>query len=72
MRLGVAALAARLELTLHRKQAAGALALADRAAVWALRSRYAALRPSGWRSDPGVRVPWRCAALTSSGHHQHL
>lgn len=59
MRLQVGALARRVEVRLQRAQAAGALALADRANVWALRSRYATLRPAGWRSDPAARVPWR-------------
>ncbi len=60
MRLGATALARRVQLRLAARQAAGAAALADRAALWALRSRYAALRPTGWRSQPGARVPWRC------------
>lgn len=62
MRLQVGALARRVEVRLQRMQAAGALALADRASVWALRSRYATLRPAGWRSDPAARVPWRCVS----------
>jgi hypothetical protein len=60
MRLGVTALARRVQLRLAARQAAGAAALADRAALWALRSRYAALRPTGWRSQPGACIPWRC------------
>ncbi len=60
MRLGATALARRVQLRLAARQAAGAAALADRAALWALRSRYAALRPTGWRSQPGTSVPWWC------------
>ena len=63
MRLQVGVLARRVEVRLQRAQAAGALALADRASVWALRSRYATLRPAGWRSDPAARVPWRCVSM---------
>ena len=33
--------------------------LLDAKSVWVLRNKYAQLRPTGWRSDPAVKVPPR-------------
>lgn len=33
--------------------------IADAAEVWKLRAKYAAIRPTGWRSTPDSKVPWR-------------
>jgi hypothetical protein len=40
-------------------QVADMARLADAASIWKLRAKYAAIRPSGWRSTPDQRVPWR-------------
>ena len=32
----------------------------DAKKVWSLRNKYATLRPTGWRSDPGTVVPAKC------------
>jgi hypothetical protein len=63
--VGVAVLVQRLELQLHAGQAASAAALANAAALWRLRGRYAAHRPRGWRSEPRARVPWRCVGCAA-------
>ncbi len=47
-------------------QVADIARLADMATVWKLRAKYAAVRPTGWRSDPSAAVPWRCRALLPS------
>ena len=36
------------------------LRLLDARKVWSLRNKYAALRPTGWRSDPTTIVPAKC------------
>ena len=37
-------------------QVADMVRLLDAKSVWALRNKYAQLRPTGWRSDPSVKV----------------
>ena len=37
------------------------LRVLDAKKVWSLRNKYATLRPTGWRSDPGSVVPAKCA-----------
>jgi hypothetical protein len=40
-------------------QVADIARLSDAASVWKLRAKYAAIRPTGWRSNSDHRVPWR-------------
>lgn len=49
-----------MALTLHHlRKVADIGRLADAAEVWKLRAKYAAIRPTGWRSAPGHAVSWR-------------
>jgi Vacuolar sorting-associated protein 13, N-terminal len=48
-----------LEVHLRKEQYSDMLRLMDAATIWVLRNKYAVFRPTGWRSDPTVSVPWR-------------
>jgi hypothetical protein len=59
MRVHTAVVVHQLPLCLSARQAADAVALADRLAWCAARSKYAALCPTGWRTSGSKTVPWR-------------
>jgi hypothetical protein len=59
MRVHTAVVVHQLPLCLSARQAADALALADRLAWCAARNKYAALCPTGWRTSGSKTVPWR-------------
>ncbi len=46
--------------TLYHAQVGDILRVLDAKKVWSLRNKYATLRPTGWRSDPGRVVPAKC------------
>ena len=46
---------------MRRGQVGDILRVLDAKKVWSLRNKYATLRPTGWRSDPGIVVPAKCA-----------
>ena len=48
-------------------QAADIVRLLDAKEVWVRRNKYALLRPTGWRSEPAVKVPPRCEGLGRLG-----
>ena len=50
-------------MPLCNMQVADIVRLLDARAVWALRNKYALLRPTGWRSDLAVKVSPRCLLL---------
>lgn len=75
----------RLEVQVHKEQISDMAFMQDQSAVWLLRNRYAALRPTGWRSSADKAVPSRqvnfannnvrvavfsCALLPFEHHHR--
>ncbi|DBA81627.1 TPA: hypothetical protein ACH3X1_007382 [Trebouxia sp. C0004] len=76
-RLGAVALVERVQLHLHKAQISDIARMQDQYAVWNLHNQYAALRPTGWRSDAAAAVTprrlWQYAiqaVLQDLGQHQ--
>ena len=60
--IGADAKVDRLQVQLHKEQISDMSFVQDQYAVWMLRNRYAALRPTGWRSTADKVVPSRQVA----------
>jgi len=48
-------------VSVRLRQVGDILRVLDAKKLWSMRNKYATLRPTGWRSDPGRVVPAKCA-----------